>query len=49
MATKKSAVKDLTNGSPVKLILGFALPLLLALCRSRFAVLSYFANSFFFH
>ena len=23
MATKKSAVKDLTNGSPVKLILGF--------------------------
>ena len=31
MATKKSAVKDLTNGSPVKLILGFALPLLLGM------------------
>ena len=36
MATKKSAVKDLTNGSPVKLILGFALPLLLGMLFQQF-------------
>ena len=34
MAT--SAVKDLTNGSPVKLILGFALPLLLGMLFQQF-------------
>ena len=36
MAIKKSAVKDLTNGSPVKLILGFALPLLLGMLFQQF-------------
>lgn len=36
MVTKKSAVKDLTNGSPVKLILGFALPLLLGMLFQQF-------------
>ena len=36
METKKSAAKDLTNGSPVKLILGFALPLLLGMLFQQF-------------
>ena len=36
MATKEIAVKDLTNGSPVKLILGFALPLLLGMLFQQF-------------
>lgn len=32
----KSAVKDLTQGNPMKLILGFAVPMLLGLLFQQF-------------